>query len=101
MVPARHKRTPRRTLAKRSAAPIWRPSRKALAELLRGMATELTVAYAACVTVQTALRCQDADEDRELELCLRTHVADVISRQVDSLRMFAQQLAPAKLASQE
>jgi hypothetical protein len=65
------------------------------------MATELTVAYSVCVTVQTALRCQDADEDRELELCLRTHVADAISRHVDNLRMFAQQLAPAKLASQE
>lgn len=66
------------------------------------MATELSVAYAVCVTVQTALRSQDADEDRELELCLRTHVADAISRHVDNLRLFAQQLAPAKLvASQE
>ena len=98
MATVRHKR---RALAKRSAAPIWRPSRKALAELLRGMATELSVAYAVCVAVQAALRCQDADEDRELELCLRTHVADAISRNADNLRTFAQQLAPVKLASQE
>lgn len=101
MVTVRHRRSPRRALAKRSAAPLWRPSRKALAELLRGMATELSVAYAGCVTVQAALRCQDADEDRELELCLRTQVAEAISRHVDKLRMFAQQLAPAKPASQE
>jgi hypothetical protein len=64
------------------------------------MATELTVVYAVCVTVQTALRCQDADEDRELELCLRTHVADAISRHVDNLREFAQRLAPTKLAQE-
>lgn len=101
MVTARHNRTLRTALARRSAAQIWRPRRKALAELLRGMATDLSVAYAVCVTVQAALRYQDADEDRELELCLRTQVADAISRHVDKLRSFAQQLAPATLTSQE
>lgn len=65
------------------------------------MATELTVAYSVCVTVQAALQFQDADEDRELELCLRTHVANAISRHIDNLRVFAQRLAPAKPASQE
>ncbi|HEV2271382.1 MAG TPA: hypothetical protein VGR92_18165 [Steroidobacteraceae bacterium] len=65
------------------------------------MAKELTIVYAVCVTVQGALRCQDADEDRELELCLRTHVADAVSRHVDNLCDVAQQLAPARLASQE
>jgi len=65
------------------------------------MATELGVAYAVCVAVQAALRCQDADEDRELELCLRAHVADPISRNADNLRTFAQRLAPAKFAPQE
>lgn len=101
MVRVRHNRALRRAFAKRSATPIWRPRRKALAKLLRGMATELSVAYAVCVTVQTALRCQDAEEDRELELCLRTQVADAISRHVEKLCMFAQRLAPAKPVSED
>src|SRR5215469_11155949 len=98
MVTVRHKR---RAPAKRSAAPIWRPSRQALAGLLRDAATELSVAHSVCVAVQAALRCQGAAENRELELCLRTQVAEAIRRNADNLRMFAQQLAPARLVPEE
>lgn len=94
MATVRHGRMPRKAFAKQPAASIWRPTRKALAAILRKIATELNVAHAVCVTVQAALRGQDADEDGEMELRLRTHVADPISRQVDELRTYAQQLAP-------
>lgn len=72
----------------------WRLNGKALAGALREAVNDLTVAYATCVTVQTALRAQNADEDSELEICLRNHVAATISRQIEELGLLAQTLGP-------
>jgi len=72
----------------------WRLNGKALAGALREAVNDLSVAYATCVTVQTALRAQNADEDSELEICLRNHVAAAISRQIEELGLLARALGP-------
>lgn len=102
MPTVRHRRIARKVLPQRSVGSMWRPSRKVLAGIFRKMATELNVAHAVCVTVEAALRAQDADEDGKMELCLRMYVADPISRQVNELRTYAQQLAsPLKATRQQ
>lgn len=71
----------------------WRPNAKALAAALREIANHLNIAYATCVTVQSALRGQNSDEDTEIEACLRTHVGGAILREVEELRLLAQTLS--------
>lgn len=78
----------------------WRPNAKAVAAALREIANSnhLNVAYATCVTVQSALRGQNSDEDTEIEVCLRTHVGGAILREVEELRVLAQAVKPVSEA---
>lgn len=71
-----------------------RPSRKALAATLRGIANRLSLTYSTCVTVQRALQSQNADEDTEIGDCLRHHVAAPLTRYAEDLRNLAESLHP-------
>jgi hypothetical protein len=79
--------TPVRTLP--SAAD---PYRELLNEL-KSMAWRLTAAYCTCVTVQAALEGQAADHDPEFARCLRSGVADSVSRQIERLHALVGRLA--------
>ncbi len=57
------------------------------------MAWRLTTAYCTCVTVQAALEGQAADHDPEFARCLRSGVADSVSRQVEKLHALVRQLS--------
>lgn len=71
-----------------------RPSHKTLAAALRESAHRLALVYSTCVTVQRALQAQKADEDTEIEECLRGHVTAAIYRELQDLRDLAQALHP-------
>lgn len=60
---------------------------RALVGELKGMAWRLTTAYCTCVAVQAALEGQAADHDPEFARCLRSGVADSVSRQVEKLHV--------------
>ena len=62
------------------------PHRELVSEL-KAMAWRLTAAYCTCVTVQAALEGQAADHDPEFARCLRSGVADSVSRQVEKLHI--------------
>jgi len=73
-----------------------RPSRKALAAMLRGIANGLSLTYSTCVTVQRALQSQNSDEDTEIGDCLRHCVAAPLARSVEDLRDLAHSLHTTK-----
>jgi hypothetical protein len=64
-----------------------------LAEPLNRIARELDVAYAVCVTVEMALKGQNADADEEMALCLHRHVGEPMCRLAEELRFVASGLA--------
>lgn len=65
-----------------------------LSNRLRNLAIELDSAYATCVTVQLALLSQDADNDGEIETCLRTHVCDPLGGASRALREVSERFRP-------
>ena len=69
-----------------------RPSRKTLAAALYKVVHNLALVYSTCVTVQHALKAQNADQDTEIGECLQTHVTAALFRQVTDLRELAQAL---------
>lgn len=73
-----------------------RPSHKTLAAALRESAHNLALIYSTCVTVQHALQAQKAEEDTEIEECLRHHVTASLYRELQDLRELAQALHPAE-----
>jgi hypothetical protein len=50
------------------------------------MAQRLEVIYSTCVTVQWALRGQNAEQDADLARCLMWHVSEPVSAQVERLQ---------------
>lgn len=50
------------------------------------MLNDLHASYAACVAVKGAHGNENADEDQETELCLRTRVAAAVSHHIEDLR---------------
>jgi hypothetical protein len=70
------------------------PHRELVSEL-KAMAWRLTTAYCTCVTVQAALEGQAADHDPEFARCLRSGVADSVSRQVEKLHVLLRRLTGA------
>ncbi len=68
------------------------PGGKELALQLNVAASELQAAYFTCVTVETALLGQDADQDKDIAFCLRLNVAEPLNRQVEKLRGLARRL---------
>jgi hypothetical protein len=75
-VPARRSRSAPKTVVY---------SRELIAELA-GMAQRLEVIYSTCVTVQRALIGQNADQDTDIARCLRLHVSEPVSAQVERLQ---------------
>jgi hypothetical protein len=57
---------------------------------LRTMAWKLAAVYCVCLTVQSALEGQAADHDPEFARCLRSGVADSVSRQVERLHFLVE-----------
>jgi hypothetical protein len=60
---------------------------------LREVACILNVVYSTCVTVELALKGQNADQDCDILAMLRMSVAEPVSRQAERLHLIAQSLA--------
>ncbi len=69
-----------------------------LSNRLGELAMELESAYATCVTVQLALQSQDADEDGQIETCLREHVCNPLGRASEALREASERLRPGDVS---
>lgn len=67
-------------------------STERLSSTLQDIARSLDSVHATCVTVGVALHSQSADYDAEMGHCLRMNVAEPLSRQVEALRLLAQDL---------
>jgi hypothetical protein len=81
---ARKGESPRKTIESVVSLP--------LSNRLGQLAMELESAHATCVTVQLVLLSQDADEDGQIETCLRTHVSNPLGHASEALREVSERL---------